>query len=86
MTTRLIRKRVRRFLRTGRMIIPIAVVCGRRAFRHKVAPGATTRDEHGEWRLQDRPWRLAQTYTLQARKRPDELIQNGSYLKTEPSR
>jgi hypothetical protein len=29
-----------------------------------------TRDEHGEWRLTDRPWRLAQTYTLQARKRP----------------
>jgi SAM-dependent methyltransferase len=32
-------------------------------------PGATIRDEHGEWRLQDRPWRLAQTYTLQAFKR-----------------
>jgi SAM-dependent methyltransferase len=48
-------------------------------------PGATIRDEHGEWRLQDRPWRLAQTYTLQARKRPDELIQDGSDLKTEPS-
>jgi SAM-dependent methyltransferase len=32
-------------------------------------PGATIRDEHGEWRLMDRPWRLAQTYTLQARKR-----------------
>jgi SAM-dependent methyltransferase len=32
-------------------------------------PGATIRDEHGEWRLTDRPWRLAQTYTLQARKR-----------------
>jgi SAM-dependent methyltransferase len=33
-------------------------------------PGVTTRDDHGEWRLTDRPWRLAQTYTLQARKRP----------------
>jgi SAM-dependent methyltransferase len=33
-------------------------------------PGATTRDEHEEWRLTDRPWRLPQTYTLQARKRP----------------
>ena len=32
-------------------------------------PGATVRDEHGEWRLKDRPWRLPQTYTLQARKR-----------------
>jgi SAM-dependent methyltransferase len=32
-------------------------------------PGLTTRDELGEWRLTDRPWRLAQTYTLQARKR-----------------
>jgi SAM-dependent methyltransferase len=33
-------------------------------------PGQTVRDEYGEWRLQDRPWRLPQTYTLQARKRP----------------
>jgi SAM-dependent methyltransferase len=33
-------------------------------------PGHTVRDEHGEWRLRDRPWRLPQTYTLQARKRP----------------
>ncbi|HEX2773160.1 MAG TPA: class I SAM-dependent methyltransferase [Micromonosporaceae bacterium] len=32
-------------------------------------PGQTVCDEHGEWRLTDRPWRLAQTYTLQARKR-----------------
>ncbi len=32
-------------------------------------PGRMTCDEHGEWRLTDRPWRLAQTYTLQARKR-----------------
>ncbi|HLL67351.1 MAG TPA: class I SAM-dependent methyltransferase [Micromonosporaceae bacterium] len=32
-------------------------------------PGAMVRDEHGEFRLRDRPWRLAQTYTLQARKR-----------------
>jgi SAM-dependent methyltransferase len=33
-------------------------------------PGQMTRDERGEWRLTDRPWRLAHTYTLQARKRP----------------
>ncbi|WP_319460730.1 class I SAM-dependent methyltransferase [Micromonospora sp. RTP1Z1] len=32
-------------------------------------PGAMVRDAHGEWRLADRPWRLAQTYTLQARRR-----------------
>ena len=32
-------------------------------------PGATVRDEHGEFRLRDRPWRLPMTYTLQARKR-----------------
>jgi SAM-dependent methyltransferase len=31
--------------------------------------GMTVKDEHGEWRLADRPWRLPQTYTLQARKR-----------------
>ena len=29
-------------------------------------PGQMTRDEQGEWRLTDRPWRLAHTYTLQA--------------------
>jgi SAM-dependent methyltransferase len=33
-------------------------------------PGFTVADEHGEHRLADRPERLAQTYTLQARKRP----------------
>nr|WP_277349761.1 class I SAM-dependent methyltransferase [Planosporangium thailandense] len=33
-------------------------------------PGWTVVDGRGEWRLRDRPWRLAQTYTLQARKRP----------------
>jgi SAM-dependent methyltransferase len=32
-------------------------------------PGQTVSDELGEWRLTDRPWRLPQTYTLQARKR-----------------
>ncbi|MEH1014323.1 class I SAM-dependent methyltransferase [Micromonospora sp. CPCC 206060] len=32
-------------------------------------PGRTVRDGQGEWRLADRPWRLSQTYTLQARKR-----------------
>lgn len=32
-------------------------------------PGHMVRDAHGEWRLADRPWRLAQTYTLQARRR-----------------
>jgi SAM-dependent methyltransferase len=32
-------------------------------------PGMTVSDEMGEWRLRDRPWRLAQTYTMQARKR-----------------
>ena len=31
-------------------------------------PGWMARDEHGEWRLLDRPWRLPQSYTLQARK------------------
>jgi SAM-dependent methyltransferase len=30
-------------------------------------PGQMTRDEHGEWRLADRPWRLAASFTLQAR-------------------
>jgi hypothetical protein len=28
-------------------------------------PGQMTRDDHGEWRLRDRPWRLATSYTLQ---------------------
>ena len=32
-------------------------------------PGQTVRDGDGEWRLADRPWRLAQTYTVQARRR-----------------
>jgi SAM-dependent methyltransferase len=32
-------------------------------------PGQTERDEQLEWRLIDRPWRLAATYTLQAVKR-----------------
>jgi SAM-dependent methyltransferase len=32
-------------------------------------PGVMGPDEHGEWRLLDRPWRLAQTYTIQAKKR-----------------
>ncbi len=32
-------------------------------------PGQMTRDAHGEWRLTDRPWRLACSYTLQAVKR-----------------
>jgi SAM-dependent methyltransferase len=31
-------------------------------------PGQMTQGEDGEWRLSDRPWRLAHTYTLQARK------------------
>lgn len=31
-------------------------------------PGQMTRDEHGEWRLSERPWRLAASYTLQASK------------------
>jgi SAM-dependent methyltransferase len=29
-------------------------------------PGLMTRDDRGEWRLTDRPWRLAASYTLQA--------------------
>ena len=29
-------------------------------------PGQMTRDERGEWRLSDRPWRLAASFTLQA--------------------
>lgn len=32
-------------------------------------PGQMERDDLGEWRLIDRPWRLAHTYTLQAVKR-----------------
>lgn len=32
-------------------------------------PGQSERIEPGEWRLSDRPWRLPQTYTLQAIKR-----------------
>jgi SAM-dependent methyltransferase len=32
-------------------------------------PGQSEWFEPGEWRLRDRPWRLAQTYTLQAVKR-----------------
>jgi SAM-dependent methyltransferase len=32
-------------------------------------PGQMERDEHAEWRLTARPWRLAATYTLQAVKR-----------------
>ncbi|HEY5198954.1 MAG TPA: class I SAM-dependent methyltransferase [Solirubrobacteraceae bacterium] len=32
-------------------------------------PGQMDRDDHGEWRLTDRPWRLAHSYTLQAVKR-----------------
>ena len=32
-------------------------------------PGQMTRDDHGEWRLADRPWRLPCSYTLQAVKR-----------------
>ncbi|MFI9644180.1 class I SAM-dependent methyltransferase [Micromonospora sp. NPDC051925] len=32
-------------------------------------PGRQARDDHGEWRLTERPWRLPQTYTLQARRR-----------------
>ena len=29
-------------------------------------PGQMTKDDHREWRLTDRPWRLAASYTLQA--------------------
>jgi SAM-dependent methyltransferase len=32
-------------------------------------PGQMEKDKLGEWRLTDRPWRLAQSYTLQAIKR-----------------
>ena len=31
-------------------------------------PGQMVRDEHGEWRLRDRPERLAASFTLQARR------------------
>ncbi|MDQ6731792.1 MAG: class I SAM-dependent methyltransferase [Actinomycetota bacterium] len=31
-------------------------------------PGHMTQDEHGEWRLTDRPWRLAASFTLQTRR------------------
>lgn len=33
-------------------------------------PGQMTRGEDGEWRLTDRPWRLACSYTLQAVRLP----------------
>ncbi|MGH8995153.1 MAG: class I SAM-dependent methyltransferase [Acidimicrobiales bacterium] len=32
----------------------------------EAVPGQMSRDEHGEWRLTERPWRLAASYTLQA--------------------
>ena len=32
-------------------------------------PGRMSQDESGEWRLEDRSWRLAASYTLQTRKR-----------------
>lgn len=35
----------------------------------EAVPGRMTRDDCGEWRLTDRPERLAATYTLQARRR-----------------
>ena len=31
-------------------------------------PGQMVKDDRGEWRLTDRPWRLAANYTLQAAK------------------
>jgi len=31
-------------------------------------PGQMQHSADGEWRLADRPWRLAASYTLQARK------------------
>ncbi len=31
-------------------------------------PGQMTKDDRGEWRLTDRPWRMAASYTLQAAK------------------
>jgi hypothetical protein len=33
-------------------------------------PGQMTNDDRGEWRLTERPWRLAASYTLQAVKLP----------------
>ena len=33
-------------------------------------PGQMTKDERGEWRLAERPWRLAASYTLQAVRLP----------------
>jgi SAM-dependent methyltransferase len=36
-----------------------------------------TCDDRGEWRLADRPWRLAASYTLQARRRSDRLPDEG---------
>lgn len=33
-------------------------------------PGLMSKDDRGEWRLTDRPWRLAASYTLQAVKLP----------------
>jgi SAM-dependent methyltransferase len=33
-------------------------------------PGQMTKDDRGEWRLTERPWRLAASYTLQAVKLP----------------
>jgi SAM-dependent methyltransferase len=33
-------------------------------------PGQMTKDDRGEWRLTDRPWRLAASYTLQVVKLP----------------
>jgi SAM-dependent methyltransferase len=32
-------------------------------------PGQMVKDDNGEWRLADRPWRLAASYTLQASRR-----------------
>jgi SAM-dependent methyltransferase len=32
-------------------------------------PGQMERDDRGEWRVSDRPWRLAHSYTLQAKRR-----------------
>lgn len=32
-------------------------------------PGRMVRDDSGEWRLAERPWRLAASYTLQALRR-----------------
>jgi hypothetical protein len=32
-------------------------------------PGQMVKDDSGEWRLADRPWRVAASYTLQAVRR-----------------